>query len=171
MTETVSIQKISQEEARRLLNSCDGIGGRYEPLGLFYLEEQGQFIGTDNSTGEEEDDILECFMDSFGRMFPSFSRVHGDQWIRDGAYGDVNRRVIMESKLFYVAVQDNEWSLAVELIQKEPPYDDHLGGLQARHYQRYLDGMKTCLLERLPSICIRTGPWTSERITREEASA
>lgn len=26
----------------------------------------------------------------------------------------------MESKLFYVAVQDNEWSLAVELIQKEP---------------------------------------------------
>ena len=39
MTETVSIQKISQEEARRLLNSCDGIGGHYEPLGLFYLEE------------------------------------------------------------------------------------------------------------------------------------
>lgn len=36
----------------------------------------------------------------------------------------------MESKLFYVAVQDNEWSLAVELIQKEPPYDDHLGGLR-----------------------------------------
>ena len=52
MTETVSIQKISQEEARRLLNSCDGIGGRYEPLGLFYLEEQEQFIGIDNSTGD-----------------------------------------------------------------------------------------------------------------------
>lgn len=110
-------------------------------------------------------------MDSFGRMFPSFSRVSGEQWVRDGAYGDMNRRLIMESGLFYVAVQDNEWSLAVELIQKESPYDDHLSGLQARHYQRYLDGMKTCLLERLPSICIRTGPWTSERITREEASA
>lgn len=81
----------------------------------------GDWLYDDWGTGEEEDDILECFMDSFGRMFPSFSRVHGDQWIRDGAYGDVNRRVIMESKLFYVAVQDNEWSLAVELIQKEPP--------------------------------------------------
>lgn len=52
MTETVSIQKISQEEARRLLNSCDGTGGRYEPLGLFYLEEQEKFVGIDNSTGD-----------------------------------------------------------------------------------------------------------------------
>lgn len=131
----------------------------------------GDWLYDDWGTREEEDDILECFMDSFGRMFPSFSRVSGEQWVRDGAYGDMNRRLIMESGLFYVAVQDNEWSLAVELIQKESPYDDHLSGLQARHYQRYLDGMKTCLLERLPSICIRTGPWTSERITREEASA
>ena len=52
MTETVSIQKISQEEDRRLLSSCGGTGGRYEPLGLFYLEEQEQFIGIDNSTGD-----------------------------------------------------------------------------------------------------------------------
>lgn len=52
MTETVSIQKISQEDARRLLSSCDGTGGRYEPLGLFYLEEQERFVGIDNSTGD-----------------------------------------------------------------------------------------------------------------------
>ena len=88
----------------------------------------GDWLYDDWGTGEEEDDILECFMDSFGRMFPSFSRVSGEQWVRDGAYGDMNRRLIMESGLFYVAVQDNEWSLAVELIQKESPYDDHLSG-------------------------------------------
>lgn len=70
----------------------------------------------------EEEDILECFMDSFGRMFPSFSRVQGDVWIRTGAYGDYDRRVIMENSLFYIAVQDNQWSVAVELIQKEDPY-------------------------------------------------
>ena len=116
----------------------------------------------------EEEDILECFMDSFGRMFPSFSRVQGDVWIRTGAYGDYDRRVIMENSLFYIAVQDNQWSVAVELIQKEDPYDDHLSGLQARHYQRYLEGMKKCLLERLPSIGTSGGAWTSGCIKREE---
>lgn len=77
----------------------------------------------------------------------------------------------MESGLFYIAVQDNQWSVAVELIQKEDPYDDRLSGLQARHYQRYLDGMKKCLLDRLPSIGTRTGAWTSGLIKGEEASA
>ena len=51
-TEAVTVQKISQEDARRLLNSCDGTGGRYEPLGLFYLEEREKFVGIDNSTGD-----------------------------------------------------------------------------------------------------------------------
>ena len=59
----------------------------------------------------------------------------------------------------------------VEYIQKEDPYDDRLSGLQARHYQRYLDGMKKCLLDRLPSIGTRTGAWTSGLIKGEEASA
>ena len=52
MSETLTIQKISQEDARRLLNSCDGTGGHYEPLGLFYLEEREKFVGIDNSTGD-----------------------------------------------------------------------------------------------------------------------
>ena len=52
MTEAVTVQKISQEDARRLLNSCDGTRGRYEPLGLFYLEEREKFVGIDNSTGD-----------------------------------------------------------------------------------------------------------------------
>lgn len=52
MSETLTIQKISHEDAQQLLDSCDGTGGRYEPLGLFYLEEQGKFVGIDNSTGD-----------------------------------------------------------------------------------------------------------------------
>lgn len=115
-----------------------------------------------------EEDVLEGFMDSFGHMFPSFSRTQGDVWIKTGAYGYYERRVIMENNLFYIALEDNEWSLAVELIQKEDPYDNHLNGLQSRHYLRYLDGMKRCLLELLPSIGIRTGAWTSGLIKRED---
>lgn len=128
----------------------------------------GAWLYDEYGTMEEEGDILECFMDSFGRMFPSFTRAGEDQWIKNGRYGDPCRRVIMESGLFYIAVEDNQWSLAIELIQKEAPYDDHLSGLQGLHFRRYLDGMKTCLLERLPSIGIRTGAWTSGVIRRED---
>ena len=119
-------------------------------------------------TAEEEDDILECFISSFVRMFPSFKRPMKETWIKNGSWGPLSRRVILESKLFYIAVEDNEWSLAVELLQKEDPYDDHLSGLQGRHYLKYLDGMKRCLLDRLPSIGTYAGAWTSGIINREE---
>ena len=45
-------REISQESARKLLGSCDGTGGRYEPLGLFYLQEGDKFVGIDNSGGD-----------------------------------------------------------------------------------------------------------------------
>ena len=46
-------------------------------------------------------------------MFPSFSRTGADVWI------DRTRRAILENTLFCVAVEDNEWSVAVELLQEE----------------------------------------------------
>lgn len=131
--------------------------------GEWYFDEEG--------TMNEEDDVLECFMGDFCQMFRSFERAGADEWIRNGSYGDLSRRVILESKLFYICVEDNQWSVAVELIQKEDPYDDHLSGLQSRHYLKYLEGMKKCLLARLPSIGTRTGAWTSGTIKREECFA
>lgn len=82
------------------------------------------------------------------------------------------RRVILENELFYICVEDNEWSLAVELVQKDSYSDCEsawMAGLQKRRYREYLDSMKKALLARLPSIGIRTGAWTSGTITREEA--
>lgn len=114
-------------------------------------------------TEEEAEDILECFVNDFVQLFPSFSKTCPNEWLG----GSV--RVILESKLFYIGIEDNEWSLAVKLIQKEEPWGfNWMGNLQKRLYQRYLDGMKTCLLDRLPSIGIYAGAWTSGRITRDE---
>lgn len=82
------------------------------------------------------------------------------------------RRVILENELFYICVEDNEWSLAVELVQKDGYSDCEsawMAGLQKRRYRGYLDSMKKALLARLPSIGIRTGAWTSGTITRAEA--
>ena len=131
-----------------------------------------EWVYDEEGTGNEEDDVLECFMADFCQMFPSFERAGTNEWLRNGPYGDLSRRVILESKLFYVCVEDNEWSLAVELVQKEEPLGDvWMENLQKRLYQKYLDGMKKALLNRLPSIGTYSGAWTSGRIKREEVTA
>lgn len=130
--------------------------------GKWYYDEVG--------TSEEWDDIEKSFINDFVRMFPSFARASPNEWLRNGRYGDCTRRAILESGLFYIAIEDNEWSMAVELVQKEGTYDDHLLGLQKRHWQRYMDGIKRCLLNRLPEIHFRCGPWMSGVIKRGEVN-
>lgn len=104
--------------------------------------------------------VLEGFMEAFQKRFPSFERFETETWM-DG------RRLLLENGLFIIALEDNEWSLAMELLQKEDDYQS-LKGFQARQYQRYLDGMRDALLEQLPSVGTYTGPWTSGKISREE---
>ena len=82
-----------------------------------------------------------------------------------------SQKAILESPLFYLCLEDNNWSLAVELIQKEPPQGRSYAALQARCYQRYLTGIARCLLNHLPSVGLYTGPWTFARLRREELSA
>lgn len=144
---------------------------------LDYEELTGcRWLYDEEGSMNEEDDILECFMDEFSRMFPSFKRattIYGhEQWLRNGSYGNLSRRVILESKLFYIAVEDNMWSLAVELIQKEEPWGDiWMANLQKRLYEKYLEGMKKALLTRVPSIYSYGGAWTpGKQITREEVN-
>ena len=76
----------------------------------------GTWIYHEMATCAEEEDILSCFMEDFLQMFLSFRRVEPEQWISR------SQRVILENALFYICLEDNQWSLAVELIQKEPPW-------------------------------------------------
>lgn len=125
----------------------------------WYLDEAG--------SSYEEADVLECFCNEMRKLCPSFQpAANSNVWLGN------ERRVILENELFYICVEDNEWSLAVELVQKDGYSDCQsawLAGLQKRRYREYLDSMKKALLARLPSIGIRTGAWTSGTITREEA--
>ena len=57
-----------------------------------------------------EDDVIEELQSSLRKKFPSF--VPCDKWVGR------ERRVILQNQLFYIALEDNEWSLAVELLQK-----------------------------------------------------
>lgn len=103
------------------------------------------------------EDFISEFISMFTKKFKSFSAT-------GKTYG-----VILENNLFEVEVEDNEWSYAVKLIQKEH-WCYSLEGLQAKHYRNYLEGIKTAMLEIFPSIGCYGGAWSSGRITREDAA-
>ena len=105
------------------------------------------------------EDFINEFIYLFNKRFNSFAKTGDD-------YG-----VILENELFQIEIEDNQWSYAVKLIQKECWYDDHLNGLQKKHYENYLKGMKEILLRMFPSIGAYSGAWTSRTITREDAMA
>lgn len=127
----------------------------------------GDWYFDDISTSDEWDDIIECLVDGFTKKFPSFvdAREPRGRWIRGNRmYEDV--QIVMENDLFYIGTEDNQWSMAVMLIQKDDPYCRSIEGLQAGHFQRYLDGIRDCLFDRVDELGTYGGAWTSGTIRR-----
>jgi len=149
-------------------NTC--VFGDYE--GLYYIDwdnfsseyedEHGNVIQDYDFQREEWENSLYQFVTDFTQRFKSFSRC--DEWIsRD-------EKAILENKLFYIAITDNEWSMAIKLIQKEQGYYDggNIENLQAKHYKTYLEGIKECLFSQFEELGTYGGAWTSGRIRRQQ---
>lgn len=132
--------------------------GEYEEkmLGDMDMEDFQNFDYDDVLSGIYYDYFLQNFTAMMEKKFKSFGATGND-------YGTV-----MENNLFEIVIEDNEWSYAVKLVQKEDDYDNHLEGLQKKHYQNYLNGIKNILLELFPSIGCYGGAWTHGTITRED---
>lgn len=123
-----------------------------------------RWLFDEEGSANEEEDVLECIVDALSRRFQSMTPVLGEKWISR------TRRAIMENELFTIAVEDNETSLAVELLQKEVQYDDRLLGFQKRHFERYKEALKAAMLERVPEITFPTSAWTSGTIRAEDSA-
>ena len=155
--------------------------GDYE--GLYYVDrdyldyyiakeadEDGEFEG--KMLGEIEYDefcdydydytISEIYYEEFVHEFVDLMEKKFNSFTSTGDIGGT----IMENNLFKIKIEDNEWSYAVMLIQKENDWDDSLRGLQKRHYQNYLNGMKDVLLYMFPEIGCYAGAWTHGVIKR-----
>jgi len=106
------------------------------------------------------EDAISEFINDFSLLFKSF--LPCDIWLNRTS------KAIMENELFYIAIEDNEWSEAFMLLQKEQSCYScgRIENLQSRHYSTYLEGMKHCLFEQFDELGVYTGPWTSGRITR-----
>lgn len=119
----------------------------------------------------EIDDVIAEFRESMIRRFPSFKET--DLWLLDGPYSrSRSRHAILENGLFWIATEDNQWSLAVELIPKEESWGEPwMVNLQGRHFQKYLDGIKEALFEQFEYVSYRSSAWTSGTLRRECAAS
>lgn len=127
----------------------------------FENEEGEKFIDYDMQLWEWEDS-LKMFKQDFKKKYKSFTDC--DEWIgRD-------EHAILESELFYIAIEDNEWSMAIKLLQKDTPYHwvGNIENLQKKHYQTYLNGIKECLFNQFDTLGVYGGPWTSGTIKRKK---
>lgn len=151
-------------------NVC--VFGDYE--GLFYIDwdnfsdeyedEDGNIVKDYDFQREEWECSLEQFTEDFTQKFKSFSKC--DKWLSN------TEKAVLENRLFYIVTEDNQWSMAIKLIQKEQDYYDsgNLSNLQAGKYQNYLEGMKECLFNQFEELGVYGGAWTSGRIKRNVAA-
>lgn len=147
-------------------------------IDVYYNEEEEEYflardLGYDGliksrySPAESEfnfEDMLEVIKERMMAKFKSFRPI--DRWISDGGRR-CDRHAFLESELFFIAVEDNQWSYAIELIQKGP---ESLAGLQKRFYQTYLEGIKNILLDYYGEVSYRNGAWMSGTIKKEEVA-
>lgn len=144
--------------------------GKFE--GLFYVDYDNFYVyyesnmyECDEETSQENiNKAIKTFVDDMQRKYASFTPMKQRTWLSGNGQ---RKEVILENGLFYIAVEDNEWSLAFELLQKEPDYDN-LIGMQKANYKKYLQAMQDCLLKQFQQIGVYAGPWTHGVINREE---
>lgn len=148
-------------------NVC--VFGKYE--GLYYVDwdnfskeyetESGEIITDDyDFQNDEWNTSLSIFVSDFKKKYNSFTDC--DEWIsRD-------EKAILENSLFYIVVQDNEWSMAIKLIQKKQDYysKGNIVNLQAGLYKKYLEGIKNLLFNQFEELGVYGGAWTSGTIKK-----
>lgn len=89
--------------------------------------------------------------------FPSIQPT--DEWLDKSK----TRHVIMSNKLFNIVIEDNNWSLAVELTMV--PKGNQ--GLQSQMFPSVLKGIRESLLSQFDTIYARNGSWSTLPITKE----
>lgn len=145
-------------------NAC--VHGEYE--GLYYVDWDNFTVvegKEDYELRNEEWELsLEQFIHDFKGKYKSFSECN--EWTSR------EERAVLQNSLFYIVVEDNEWSMAIKLIQKEQSYYSmgNIENLQKGLYQKYLEGIKQCLFNQFEMIGTYKGAWTSGVEKRSESA-
>lgn len=119
-----------------------------------YEDEDGNVIDDYDSQRFEWEASLALFIKDFMKECKSFKKC--DYWLNS------EEKAVLESPLFYIAVEDTGWSMAIKLLQKEQDCytQGNYNNLQGRFYQSYLDKMKECLFNQFDELGVYGGAWT-----------
>lgn len=122
-------------------------------------EEQEGWKYDSISSEDELHNTLFSIQEQLCERFKSFKPC--DEWISR------ERHAFLENDLFYIATEDNEWSVAVELLQKQDQwyFSDNL---QKRHFRKYLKALEDALLFLFTEIGTYKGAWTHGILRRGE---
>lgn len=125
-----------------------------------YEDEYGTVITDYDFQRDQWSSSLYLFKQSFKKKYKSFTLC--DKWISN------EEHAVLENSLFYIVVEDNSWSMAIKLIQKEQDYykKGNIKNLQAGLYEKYLEGMKNVLFEQFDELGVYGGAWTSGTIKK-----
>lgn len=120
-------------------------------------EDQDKYEYDQESSQIHFDDTIDNLKNQIMKRYKSLTPC--DKWIGR------HKHAILENKCFYVALEDNEWSIAVELLIK----DDANTNLQRKNAINFGKGIRDILLKNFDVIHIRTSAWTSGELTKELA--
>jgi hypothetical protein len=128
----------------------------YENFWSYVVNEEGEDTSERDYDGEVmfiQDSINE-FVGRLVKMSPSFYTA--DRWIGRDIH------IVAENALFMIGIEDNEWSYAVKLLQKE----DVSLAFQKRHFKRLEVLIRDLLFEQFLELGVYGGAWTSGTIKR-----
>lgn len=74
------------------------------------------------------------------------------------------KHIIAANQLFQVTLEDNDWSVAVQLL----PIKKANKGLQKQMYYAFLHGLRNALFEQFDTLYVRNGSWSQIAITNND---
>ena len=75
---------------------------------------------------------------------------------------------LLMNDMFIIAFEDNDWSVAVELLENPKSKNPNL---RPNLFPNFQKGMRDILLDLVGEIHIRTGSWSTQKMTKVDAAA
>lgn len=119
--------------------------------------QEDKYIYDPDMTQAKYEGFRKKLTDYLTSHFPSMTGVTEDSF-QDKAK---KKRIIAQNELFAIILEDNIWSIAVELKHLTKANK----GLQTQMFPSFLEGLRKGLFEQFDTLYVRNGSWSAAPIT------
>ncbi len=124
-------------------------------------------IAQNPDTYQFDDTLTQARFDSFKKQFvkkmqDKFKSLKPHDLTLKG------KHQLLMNDMFIIAFEDNDWSVAVELLENPKSKNPNL---RPNLFPNFKKGMRDILLDLVDEIHVRTGSWSTQRVTKADAAA